>query len=251
MQKLLPALERRHGVTWQDIEAGTAEQTRAGDLRNEARLLKTLLLAALIPEVPSLRALNADRLNALNHGSVVSPIPGREGNDVLRIIRALAAEVGEIKLTDDTNPVISLHITGVDVEPILANVGGEDNEANRRRKIREMILTILGETEDQGLLTGQFPIEYEFDWRRTRRQVDLRLEPIEGLSDERLRGREGAITVILGMPFDTPGHGPRDVALALTDSRSVPTRPTQLFGCRPLSARMHCARLAPLSVSTS
>jgi hypothetical protein len=100
-QKLLPTLERRHGVTWQDMMEGTAEPGAAANLRNDARLLKTLLLAALVPEVPALRSLNAARLAALNHGSVMSPIPGREGSTLLQKLRTLAAEIGEIKLSDD------------------------------------------------------------------------------------------------------------------------------------------------------
>ena len=82
-QKLLPLLERTHSVTWQDMAEGQADPRAAANLRNDARLLKTLLLAALVPEVEALRALTAERLAALNHGSVVSPIPGREGTAVL------------------------------------------------------------------------------------------------------------------------------------------------------------------------
>src|SRR3984957_19814170 len=49
-QKLLPLLERIHGVTWQDMAEGRADKRAAANLRNDARLLKTLLLAALVPE---------------------------------------------------------------------------------------------------------------------------------------------------------------------------------------------------------
>ncbi len=209
-QKLLPTLERRHGVTWQDLMEGTAEPSAAANLRNDARLLKTLLLAALVPEVPALRSLTAARLATLNHGSVVSPIPGREGPTLLQKLRTLAAEIGEIKLSDDANPVISLQITGVDVEPILANAAMEDNEANRRRKIREMLFSALGISNDVELLGAQGHVEYTFEFRKTRRPVDLWLESVAALSDDRLRGRGGAQTVILGMPFDVQGHGPND-----------------------------------------
>jgi len=209
-QKLLPALERRHAVTWQDMMEGRADATKAMALRNEARLFKTLLLAALIPEVPALRSLNAARLAALNHGSVISPIPGREGNEVLRTLRALAAEVGEIKLTEEPNPVISLQITGVDIEPILANVAAEDNEGNRRRKVRDIVFAALGIPNEPSLLVSQGFVEYSFEWRKTRRQVDLWLESVAALSDDRLRGRGGTTTVIMGMPFDSQGHGPAD-----------------------------------------
>ena len=91
IQKLLPMLERSHGVTWQDIRAGIADPAKAKNLRNDARLLKTLLLAALVPEVESLKALTAQRLAALNHGTLplahprtrgtgrAAPVPGLGG----------------------------------------------------------------------------------------------------------------------------------------------------------------------------
>jgi hypothetical protein len=207
-QKLLPLLERTHNVTWQDMAEGRADPRAAANLRNDARLLKTLLLAALVPEVEALRALTASRLAALNHGSVVSPIPGREGGAVLGKLRSWAAQVGEIKLTDDVNPVISLQITGVDVEPILANAAHYDNDGNRRRKVRDLLFAALGVGQPNGgeLLNAQGFIEVPHLWRGTRRQVDLWLESIAELSDERLRGRAGTPTLLLGLPFDASGR---------------------------------------------
>jgi len=55
--------------------------------RNDDRLVKTLLLSALVPEVESLRGLNAEKLAALNHGTIKSPVPGREGQLVLQRCR--------------------------------------------------------------------------------------------------------------------------------------------------------------------
>ena len=60
-QKLLPYLERQHGVTWENIVIGNADPAKAKILRNDARLIKTLLLSALVPEVESLKALTAPR----------------------------------------------------------------------------------------------------------------------------------------------------------------------------------------------
>lgn len=207
-QKLLPLLERTHNVTWQDMAEGRADTRAAANLRNDARLLKTLLLAALVPEVEALRALTAARLAALNHGSVVSPIPGRESGAVLSKLRTWAAQVGEIKLTDDVNPVISLQITGVDVEPILANAAHYDNDGNRRRKVRDLLFAALGVSAPNGgeLLNAQGFIEVPHLWRGTRRQVDLWLENIAELSDDRLRGRPGTPTLVLGLPFDANGR---------------------------------------------
>src|SRR5437660_1460208 len=43
-QKLLPLLERTHNVSWQELQGGRADPRAAANLRNDARLLKTLLL---------------------------------------------------------------------------------------------------------------------------------------------------------------------------------------------------------------
>ncbi len=128
--KLLPLLEHEHAVTWQDLQAGSADQAAARRFENDARLLKTLLLAALVPEVEALRALTAPRLAALNHGSVVSPVLGREGTLVLGKLQGWAARVGEIRISDDTGKTVSLHISGVDIEPILANVANSTPTGN-------------------------------------------------------------------------------------------------------------------------
>jgi hypothetical protein len=210
-QKLLPLLERTHHVSWQELQDGRADPRAAANLRNDARLLKTLLLAALVPEVPALRGLIAGRLAALNHGSVVSPILGRENATVLQKLRGWAAQVGEIRFSDDpTNPVISLQISGVDVEPILANAAQYDNDGNRRSKARKTLFDALGVAAEDDLLGGQGFVEHAYLWRGTRRPVDVYFEAIAELSADRLHGREGAPTIVFGMPADFRGRSPAD-----------------------------------------
>ena len=46
---------------------------------NDDRLVKTLLLSALVPEVEPLKNLTASRLAALNHGTIKAPVPGARG----------------------------------------------------------------------------------------------------------------------------------------------------------------------------
>ena len=130
--------------------AGRAGPTRsvARIFENDARLLKTLLLAALVPEVPALRALTAPRLAALNHGSVVSPVPGARARLVLQKLRSWAARVGEIRVSDDQVPIVSLQITGVDIEPILANAAHSDNDGTRRSRLQKILFEVLGIAAD-------------------------------------------------------------------------------------------------------
>lgn len=204
-QKLVPLLERSHGVRWDEIRSGTADPVRARSFRNDARILKTLLLAALVPEVEALKALTAQRLAALNHGSVRSPIPGRENQDVTRKCRDWAAEIGELKVTEELNPLISIQVTGIDIEPIVKGAENHDNSGNRRRKIREMLFTELGIPDNNELFT-----RFVFPWRGTQREVEVLYENVRELSDDRLRGREGAWSVIFDFPFDEPNRTPAD-----------------------------------------
>ncbi len=204
-QRLLPMLESKAGTTWEAIKLGQADPTRAKALRNDARLLKTLLLAALVPEVESLKALTAGRLTALNHGTFRSPIPGQEAQQVLRKLRDWAGEVGELKVTDDANPVVSIQITGVDLEPVLKAAEVVDNAGNRRKTVRELLFEQLG-IADRGTMFHH----YDFNWRGTRREVEVVYENVREMADDRLKDRTGAWTVVLDLPFDDAHRTPAD-----------------------------------------
>jgi hypothetical protein len=219
-QKLLPHLERQHGVTWENIRIGDADPARAKALRNDARLIKTLLLSALVPQVDSLKALTAQRLTALNHGTIRSPIPGRETQDVLRKCKEWAADIGEIKVTDDTNSLISIQVTGVDIEPIVRGpAASSDNPGNRRRRVREMLFEQLGVTDTNDLFAT-----YPVLWRGTRREVEVLFENVRELSDDKLRGRPGTWTVVIDFPFDDAKFTPADDLARLAEYRGDDTQ---------------------------
>ena len=218
-QRLLPMLERQHGVTWEATKLGTGDATASKNLRNDARLLKTLLLGALVPAVESLMGLTAQRLAALNHGTFRSPIPGREAQDVLRKCRDWASEIGEIKITEDQNPIISIQVTGVDIEPILRAAEVNDNAGNRRKRIREALFKELQIPDSGSLFTT-----YEFNWRGTKRDVDLLYENVREMTDERLRGRSGAWSVVIDFPFDDANFSPADDLARLAEYRGGDTK---------------------------
>jgi hypothetical protein len=207
-QKLRPMLEQEHGVTVEDVEAGAVDAALAQRFRTDDRLLKTLILSALAPEVEALRALTPSRLAALNHGSIRSPIPGQESQIVLNKCRNWAAQVGEIKIAEEgANPAISLHIVGVDTEGILANAQGADNYGNRIQKARSLLCEQIGlEGEDSGLL----PPRYEMLWRGTRRTCDILFRNVRELSLESFRAPEDMWRVVIDFPFDREGRTPAD-----------------------------------------
>ena len=203
--KLLPALVKQHGVRPEDLEPLPHDDPRRVAFRNDDRLVKTLLLSALVPEVESLRGLNAEKLAALNHGTIKTPVPGREAQEVLRRCRNWAASVGEIRIGEESNPTISIQLSGVDTESIIEQARREDNQGNRIRRVRQMLFDQLG---IQG--EGEFEQFHEFWWRNTKRSCVVLFKNIRELPDSSLENPEESWKIVIDFPFDEAGHGPRD-----------------------------------------
>jgi hypothetical protein len=204
-QKLLPLLEKQHGRR-EDVERLPYDDLKQTAFRNDDRLVKTLLLAALVPGVESLRALNAERLAALNHGTIKTPIPGREGQEVLRRCRSWAASVGEIRIGEEAaNPTISMQLSGVDTETIIEQARREDNQGNRIRRVRQMLFEQLG-------IAGELEFEqsHNFLWRQTRRSCIVLFRNIRELPDTSLENADDRWKLMIDYPFDEASHGPRD-----------------------------------------
>jgi hypothetical protein len=204
-QKILPLLEDQHGVRLSDVREGCAPAEKARAFRNDDRLVKTLLLSALAPEVEPLRNLTAQRLAALNHGTIKSPIAGREGQTVLGKVRNWAARVGEIKIGEEADPTITLQLSGVDVESILDKARVADNAGERRRKVRELIFQALG-VEDRDELF----LRHEFLFRNTRRHCDVIFANVRELPDESMRAKGEGWRVVIDFPFDEEAYTPKD-----------------------------------------
>ncbi|UYQ62614.1 hypothetical protein [Streptomyces peucetius] len=102
------------------------------DLIADDRFVKTLLLAALAPDVPALRRLTGTRLAALNHGSVRSrTVP--PGDKVAERMQSLQGKFhSELLAEGRSDPMSSLHLSDLDVEPLLDAVAGEDRVGTRR-----------------------------------------------------------------------------------------------------------------------
>jgi hypothetical protein len=169
------------------------------------RIVKTLLLADLFPDVPALKDLTPAKLAALNWGSIRSALPGREGQEVLARLRNWTARgVGEIRLSDSgANPNVSLQVSGVDAEAIIKKAEGAfDNVGNRCRKVGELLLEGMDATRSDpfgGL------IRHSFLWRGTDRGCGLLLASVRELHDDSLRCNDEEWKVVLNWPFD-PDH---------------------------------------------
>lgn len=203
-QKLLPILEKQHEVRLEDLQNLPLNHPKRVAFRNDDRLIKTLLLSALVPEVESLRALTADRLAALNHGTIKSPIPGREGQEVLRRCKAWAASVGELRIGEEANPIISIQLSGVDTESIIQQAAREDSQGNRIRLLRQIIFDQIG-------IKGENELEpyYELTWKNTKRSCTVLFRNIRDLPPASLES-DDRWKLIIDYPFDEGNHGPRD-----------------------------------------
>ena len=140
-ETLRPLLLAEHHLE----DAQAAVLPRSHPFRVDDRLVGTLLLSALIPGAEPVRNLDIARLTALNHGSIATPIPGTERTIVLAKVRRLAAGGAPIRIGEDLqNPTVTLRLSGVDTELIVARAEGVDNTGVRRQLVRRLLAHELG-----------------------------------------------------------------------------------------------------------
>ncbi|WP_406478448.1 hypothetical protein [Streptomyces sp. NBC_01615] len=172
------------------------------DFVADERFVKTLLLAALAPDVPALRRLTGARLAALNHGSVRSrTVPVRD--KVVERMRALQTEYPtELRSEGEDDPVFSLHLSELDVEPLLDAVVGEDKGGVRRTWVRDRLWEELGLTSRQGQLVDAKKIV----WRGSERTVEFvfgTVRDTRSIADEAFEpATKGHIRIVFDCPFD-------------------------------------------------
>jgi hypothetical protein len=198
-QSLRPALLSSHGVA---DESDPPAAFLASD-----RLVKTLLLAALIPDAEPFKGLTVSRLVALNHGTIVSPVAGQERSVALSRLRELGGAVGELRIGEDQqDPTVELVLSRVDTDSILKRARGElDNTGSRRRHLRSMVSNQIGISDD-----GQLFSERVMRWRGTERPIDVVFSNVRGLAADRARGADGRWRVIIDLPIDPEGAGISD-----------------------------------------
>lgn len=208
-RKFVPLLEAEHEVSDQAVRDGEADPDTIRRYRAHAGLLKTLLLSALAPDVEALRNLTPQRLAALNHGTIRSPLPNGEFITVLTKVRDWASHAGEIQISADTsNPLISLQLSGVDVEGVLENARNVDNVGNRVRTVKELLFADIGiDTNGGDMLTP----EYTWLWRGRQRRAELLLRNVRECSDDNFRPGDGLWRLLIDYPFDPDTtRGPAD-----------------------------------------
>ena len=173
--------------------------------RNDNRLAKTLLMAALVPEAQPFKGLTVKRLVHLNHGTIASPIPGAELQVAAQRLREWASQVGALRLGDQADPEVSVHLSGIDLQPILAAAADADNPGARKNTMRRLLFDALGLAADGSI------VDTDQTYLGTRRVGRVRYGNVREMDDSTLtapRGHEWQI--VLDYPFDERNHGPAD-----------------------------------------
>jgi hypothetical protein len=197
--------------------------------RNDNRLAKTLLMAALVPEAKPFKGLTVKRLAHLNHGTIASPIPGAEMQVVAQRLRDWVSQIGALRLGDQADPEVSIHLAGVDLQPILAQAADADTPGARRNAMRRLLFQSL-ELDSDGTV-----VEAELPFHGTRRKGRVRYGNVRQMDDTTLTcPREFEWQLIVDYPFDERGHGPDEDVRAVEryrDSRpaDAPPNPTVVW----------------------
>lgn len=174
--------------------------------RLDNRLIKTLIIAALVPEVGPLKDLTASKLHLLNHGSIKVPIPGTEANVVAGKLKSWASQIGQLHVGAQTDPTVRLQLEGVDLKPILEQAQRVDTEGARQRVLRDLLF------ESMNVATVQdWERDHSVEWRNTKRVGRIRFGNVRKMSDDALRCDDAYDwKLVIDYPFDEPGHGPHE-----------------------------------------
>jgi len=199
--RLRPMLLAEHG-----LPADTTDDAVNPAFVTDDRLVKTLLLAALVPNSEPFRDLTARKLLALNHGLIASPVPGLEAGIVVTKLGNWAAKAGEIQVgSDPHNPTVTLMLSEVDTRKILNAANAADNPGNRRKLVRDLLAEELGVATDELMQTTKLV------WRGVARPIDLvfgNIRNADELVDRAFASNGANWKVVIDFPFDDDGHTP-------------------------------------------
>jgi hypothetical protein len=207
-EKLEPLLEREHNVRMSELRHRPWNDPERTKVRGDERLLKTMLLASLVPGVPCFQGLNARRLSALNHGTIRSPIPGEEARVVAVKLKRWAAEISEIQLGgSESDPTLRLELSGVDVAGILENAKEQDSDRTRAALLKRLVSEELKLEHQEGTYLGD---SLEWVWRGTRRTTEVLQSNVAGLTKSSLGYAGEGWKVVVDLPLDLDDQRPED-----------------------------------------
>lgn len=173
------------------------------------RLAKTLLLSAVAPKVPALKDLTAARLASLNHGSIVTPLPGVEAGMVQAKVRNWAQRIPEVRVEGESlNATIRVQLADVDYESVVDKAKGNDSLEHQQRIVSEAICDALDLDPSRADMAGV--LHKDIVWRGTSRPVEVifgNVRRADWLTDNHFEPAEaGAWRVIIDYPLEEANH---------------------------------------------
>ncbi|MFH1464666.1 MAG: hypothetical protein ABIO70_09795 [Pseudomonadota bacterium] len=173
--------------------------------RNDNRLAKTLLMAALVPGAKPFEGLTVKRLVHLNHGTIASPIPGAEMQVAAQRLREWSSQIGALRLGDQADPEVSVHLSGIDLRPILASAADADKPGVRKNAMRRLLFDALGLSSEGSI------VDTEQSYFGTKRPGRVRYGNVREMDDGILTAHSSLEwQVVIDYPFDERGYGPTD-----------------------------------------
>lgn len=217
--RLLPVIQAKHGTTTAErcqrmrpghpVHIGCSGCREKG-CRTDNRLLKTLVIAALVPEVEPLKGLTASRVVALNHGSLRTPIPGTEGAAAAQRLRDYASNLECLHVGDAVagDPTVHIELESVDVRPILSAHQAHDTLGQRQRVLRQLLFSRLGLSDEESA-RGEPEAEHKTEWRGTTRRGTVRFANVRKMPHEQLVCSDADdYRIVVDFPFDEPEFYP-------------------------------------------
>ncbi len=199
-----------------------------GRCRTDNRLVKTLLLGALVPQVPVLHNLSVTRLVQLNHGTLRAAIPGAEANLALARLREWASQVSKLRVEEGADPRVQVELEGIDLRPMIDACRGENRAGARRRKVLQLLYQEMGIAKGERGETVAAEIAHQVDWRGTTRYGSIYYGNVREMEEAQFIAREEHdFRIVLDYPFDEGLHGPsedeRRVHEVVASGRNPPT----------------------------
>jgi len=210
-EKLFPVLAAEQDLTPKQAADLKPDDPKRLLLTRDERLVKTALLAALVPRVEALKDLTASKLVALNWGAIKTRFGGDEVPTAAKKLGRWQAACSALKLGGnvDTDPTVSIHLEGVDTEAILKNVSAQDSHGSRVRLLQRRLFTLLGFEETGPTLAGVR--EEKLAWRGTTRTVDVLFGNVSDMATGTLRSSNpDGWQLVIDYPMDTDDDGAGD-----------------------------------------
>ncbi len=223
--KIRQALLDRHQLT--DAQARALPRHHA--FVTDDRLAKTVPALRARPRRASARQPHRRAARGAQPRHDLHVDTGEEVAVVLQGMKDLAAAVGEVTVTEDDDPRISVELTDVDHESVLERARTVDNEGNRKVLLRRLVWEQLRVVEESTIDGAQ---SLALTWRGRRTSLDLVFGNVRDTSempDSALLAEAGRWKVVVDYPFDAQGQNPRSDQARVEDLHARGARSQTLF----------------------